>query len=211
MVYAGTTPSKGRLGGALLRVNPQDLTHTVWTNIIPNQTIARLVSLPQTGEVLGVSSINGGSSAIPTEKEGCVFLWDCKQEKVVFTAQPLPGAKVYGAVARAADGLVYGVEYGTKRFYAFDPVKRQTVFTGELPVKNLHYPELVDEPFGPRGWIYGIGDDAIVAIDPARREAKAIARDPALARAFGYCISHDGYLYFGSGSHLLRCKLPAQE
>jgi hypothetical protein len=211
LLYAGTTPSKGRLGGALLRVNPAELTHTVWVNIIANQSIARLASVPQTGEVLGVTSINGGSSAIPTEKEGRLFLWNCKQEKVVFTSQPLPGAKTYGAVVRAGDGLVYGVEYGGKRFFAFDPMTRKTVFTGELPVKSLHYPEFADEPFGPRGWIYGIGDDAVVAIDPAHREAKVIGRDPVLARAFGFCVSHDGWLYFGAGSHLLRCQLPAQD
>ena len=210
MLYTGTAPSKGRLGGALLCVNPVDLSYKTWTNIITNQSIYRIASVPQTGEVLGVTSINGGSSAIPTEKEACLFLWDCKKGKVVFTAQPLPGTKTYGAVVRAANGLVYGIASGGNKFYVFDPVARKTVFTGILPVKSLRYPELVDEPFGPHGLIYGLGEDAIIAIDPADHSAKVVARDPALKRAYGFCIAHDGMLYFGSGSHLMRCKLPKQ-
>lgn len=211
MIYAGTTPSKGRLGGALLRVNPADLSHQVWNNIVTNQSIHRIASVPKTGEVLGVTSINGGSSAIPTEKEAVLFLWNCKQEKVVFTAHPLPGTKIYSAVVAARNGLVYGVGYGSNKFYAFDPVARKTVFTSVLPVKNLRYPDLADEPFGPRGLIYGIGEDAIVAIDPADNSAKVVARDPALKRAYGFCIAHDGMLYFGTGGHLMRCQLPPQK
>jgi outer membrane protein assembly factor BamB len=210
LIYTGTTPSKGRLGGALLRVNPADLTHRVWQNIMPNQSIQRLTSMPQTGEILGVTSIYGGSSAIPTEKEAELFLWDCKQEKVVFKTAPLPGIKLYTAVVATRNGLVYGTVYGSNKFYAFDPVARKTVFTGTLPVRSLHFPDLADEPFGPRGLIYGIGDDALIAIDPSDHSVKVLGHDPALKRTHGFCISQDGFLYFGSGSHLMRCKLPPQ-
>jgi outer membrane protein assembly factor BamB len=211
MLYTGTGPSKGRLGGALVRVNPDDFSHKTWTQIVTNQSIYRLVGVPKTGELLGTTSISGGSSAIPTEKEACIFLWNCKQEKVVFTAQPLLGTKTYGAVVHATNGLVYGVVGGENKFYVFDPIARKTVFTGVLPVKGLHFPELADEPFGPRGLIYGLAEDTIFAIDPADHSAKVVVRDPALKQAYGFCIAHDGMLYFGSGSHLMRCKLPKQE
>jgi outer membrane protein assembly factor BamB len=209
MIYTGTVPAKGRLGGALLRVNPADFSHQTWTNILPNQSITRLAAVPKTGEVLGVTSIYGGSSAAPTETEACLLLWDCQRAQLVFTAQPLPGAKAYGAVVRAANGLVYGVGGGNK-FFVFDPVARQTIFTGALPIKTLHFPDLADEPFGPRGLIYGLGDDAIFALDPADHQARIVARDAKLKSAYGFCIAHDGMLYFGSGSHLMRCPLPAQ-
>ncbi len=212
MIYTGTVPSKGRLGGALLRENPADLSHKIWPNIIINQSILRLVSVPKTGQVLGVTGVHGGSSAVPTEKEACLFLWDCAREEVVFTARPLPGSKSYGDVVLAANGLVHGVAgRGGNKFYAFDPATGQTAFTGELPIKTLHFPDLADEPFGPRGLIYGLGDDAIFAIDPADRSARVVARDPALKSAYGFCVAHDGLLYFGSGSHLMRCQLPKQE
>jgi hypothetical protein len=201
-------PSKGRLGGALLRVDPVTLTHRLFENIIPNQSILRLVSLPETGLIVGVTSINGGSSAIPTEKEGVLFIWDCKEEKVVFTTVPLPGVKSYSAVVRGANGLIYGV--AANRYYVFDPKTRQTVHTGMLPVKSPHYPDLADGPFGPRGLIYGLGDDALFVIDPATNRAEVIARDPVLKQAYGFCVAKEGMVYFGVGPHLMRFRLPAQ-
>ena len=206
MIYTGTVPAKGRLGGVLLRVNPADLSYKLFTNVVPNQSILRLTGLPEDGQILGVTSINGGSTAIPTEKEACLFLWDCREEKVAFTATPLTGIKSYGAVVRAANGLVYGV--AANRYYAFDPASRKVVFTGTLPVKSLRFPELADAPYGPRGLIYGMGDDAIFAIDPSDHSASVVARDANLQGAYGFCIASDGFLYFGKGSHLMRCRLP---
>jgi len=51
-------------------------------------------------------------------------------------------------------------------------------------------------------------DDALIAIDPSDHSVKVLAHDPALKRTHGFCIAQDGFLYFGSGSHLMRCKLP---
>jgi outer membrane protein assembly factor BamB len=205
MLYAGTVPSKGRLGGALLRVDPRDFSHRVWENIIPNQSVLRLVALPESGEVLGVTSVSGGSSAIPTEKEACLFVWDCRKEEVVFRTAPLAGAKSYGAVVRAGNGIVYGVS--SNRYYAFDPKRRELVFTGKLPVKSVRFPELNDAPTGRRGLIYGMGDDAIFAIDPADHSARIVARDPVLAKAYGFYMTQEGVLYFGAQSHLMRCRV----
>ncbi len=211
MIYAGTTPSKGRLGGALLRVNPTNLTHKTWSNLITNCSLGRLVSIPKTGQILGSTSIYGGSSATPTETEACIYLWDCQREEVVFTAKPLPGTKTYGAVVLGTNGLVYGIDGRGNKYFALDPTTRKTVFTGTLPVKTLHFPELADEPFGPRGLIYGLGEDAIIAIDPADHSAKVIGRNPALKNAWGFCIARDGQLYFAALGHLMRCQLPKQE
>lgn len=208
LIYVATSPSKGRLGGTLLRVSPAGLTHRVWNNIVPNQSIARLVSVPKTGEVLGVSNVSGGSSATPTEKEAELFLWDCKQEKIVFTTKPLPNAKALSAVVLAPSGIVYGVEGRANRYFAFDPGARKTIFTGSLPVKSLRFPDLADEPFGPRHLIYGIGDDAVFAIDPSDHNAKVLGRDARFKDAYGFFIAHDGWLYFGRLGHLMRCKLP---
>lgn len=205
MIYSGTFPSKGRLGGALVRVNPNDFSSKVWSNVITNQSLFSLTAVPELGGLFCSSSIRGGSSAIPTEKEACVFLWDCQRETVAFRAQPVPGTKHYGAVVRARNGLLYGIA-GTQ-YYAFDLAQRKVVFTGALPVKSLRFPELSDEPAGPRGLIYGVGDDAVFAIDPADHSAKIIARDASLKRAFGFLVTQDETLYYGCGSRLMRCKL----
>lgn len=205
MIYTGTFPSKGRLGGALARINPHDFSCRVWTNIVANQSIVGLASAADLGGVFCTSSIHGGSSAIPTEKEALVFLWDCKREEVAYRVRPVAGTKHYGAVVRARNGLLYGIA-GT-RYYAFDPVRRETVFTGELPVKGLRFPELSDEPAGPRGLIYGVGDDAVFAIDPTDHVARIIARDKSLARAMGFFVTPEQTLYYGAGSRLMRVRL----
>lgn len=204
MIYTGTVPSKGRLGGDLVRINPDDFTCTVWKNVIPNQSILRLAAVPETGELLCTTSISGGSSAIPTEKEACIFLWDCRKEAVVFRTQPLKGAKDYGAVVRAKNGIIWGVSHN--KYYAFDPRSRQAIFTGLLPVRSLPFPELSAEPV--RGLIYGIGDNAIFAINPTNKSASIVMRDPALEHAYGFYVTSDDTLYFGSGSHLMRCHVP---
>jgi hypothetical protein len=82
------------------------------------------------------------------------------------------------------------------------------IFTGELPVKSLRFPGLSDETVGPHALIYGLGDDAVFAIDPADHSAKIIARHPSLENAMGFYVTQDRVLYYGSGSHLMRSKLP---
>jgi len=51
--------------------------------------------------------------------------------------------------------MIVGVAGG--KYYVFDARQRAVVFTGALPVKSLHFPELNDEPVGPQGLIYRLG------------------------------------------------------
>jgi len=205
-LYFGTYPAKGRLGGALVQVDPETLTFKTWPNIVTDQSIPYLTAIPETGELLGCATVGGGSSAVPSQKEACVFLWDIETEKVVWTCKPIEGARTYLRAIRTPDGLVYGVV--PEGFWVIDPEKRQVVATGELPVKTLRFPVLADAPVGPRGLIVGLGDDAVFAIDPADNSATVLGRHESIARAHGFCVSRDGALYYGSGANLWRCELP---
>ncbi|MBM4087097.1 MAG: hypothetical protein FJ272_20095 [Planctomycetes bacterium] len=100
---------------------------------------------------------------------------------------------------------MYGLAGG--KYYAFDPKARKVIFTGDLPVKAIRWPGLSDEPVGPRGLIYGIGDDAVFALNPADDSAQIIARHESLTRAFGFYVTPDGVLYYGSGANLMRCRV----
>jgi hypothetical protein len=204
-VYAGTIPVKGHLGGALVRINPDDLSTTVWRDVIPRQSILGLVSVPETCEILCVTTVGGGSSAIATEKEAFAFLWDVKRETVCFRFQPLPHTLSYQSVARAANGVIYG--FANTKYFAFDPQNRKVLFTGDLPVKTLHYPGPRGAPVDAGGLIYGLGDDALFAIDPSDHRVKVVARHKSVQAAFGYFVTGDGFLYYGSGSRLMRCRL----
>lgn len=206
MLYTGNTPAKGRLGGALMQVDPDKGTIRTWANIIPNQSIEYLAPVPEQNLLYGTCTIGGGSSAIPVEKEAFCFLWDCKAEKAVWQGQPIPGTTTYGRAVRAGNGLLYGVA-GSK-FYVFDPAKRETVCTGDLPVRGLSFPMLHDEPVGPRGLLVGIGDGAIVAIDPATNKAEILAKHPSLSGVHGFMVDSQNTLYYGSQNELWRVRLP---
>jgi len=203
--YTGTMPVKGHLGGALARVNLEEMSVKWWRNVIENQSVVGCAAVPETGELFCTSTISGGSSAKPSEKEAFVFLWDCAGEKVSFTAQPVPGATSYGQPVRARNGLIYGLAAG--KYYAFDPVKRETVFVGEVPVTGAKFPGLHQEPVGEKGLIYGLIEDAIVAIDPADNSFNIMARHESIKRAHGFMITGDGVLYYGCGPKLWRCRL----
>jgi outer membrane protein assembly factor BamB len=210
MLYTGTEPAKGRLGGTLMRVNPKDESLKVWPTPIANQSVEYLAPVPETGELFCTTSIRGGSSAIPTETSACVFLWDTAKQEMVFRADPVPGQENYGRAVRGHNGLIYGLAGET--YYVFDPKTRSVVFTGELPVKSLRFPHLNREPVGPRGLIVGLGDDAVYCIDPADNSARVLGRHPSIGSpgkrgAHGFFVTPDGVLYFGSEATLMRCRL----
>jgi len=204
-LYFGTVPAKGRLGGALVRVDPDGLEVRVWENIVPEMSIHYLASAPQTGELFGCASVGGGSSAIASLDEAEVFLWDTKTEKVVWQGKPVPGTRSYLRAVRTVDGRIVGL--AGRSWYLFDPVQREVVHTGSLPVKRLRFPYLSDRPVGAKGLVVGVGDDGVFAIDPTARTVEVLARHDSLSRTHGFLATEDKWLYYGSGSNLWRSQL----
>lgn len=205
MIYTGTVPVKGIVGGAVVRLNPADLSVKVWRNVIENQSFTSAVAVPRTGEMFFTSSIQGGTSAIPSEKEAFVMLWDTEREKTVWKGQPIPGTTHYGYAAMGSNGLIYGL--AGRQYYVFDPMERNVVKTGEMPVRGYHFPAMADGPAGPSGLIYGLADDAIYAFDPADHGVRVIARHESIKRAHGMFVTGDGALYYGADAELWRVDL----
>jgi hypothetical protein len=204
-LYFGTTPAKGRLGGALVQVDPESFATKVWDKIMPDQSITYLCAIPGTTEIFGCASVAGGSSAIPSLAEAEVFVWDTAQAKVVWRGKPVPGTRYYRRAVRVKGGLIVGL--AGESWYLFDPRKREVLHTGSLPVKRLRFPDLSDILLGPEGHAVGIGDDAVFAIDPGAKTAKVIARHPSLKSTHGFLVTQAGMLYYGSGNSVWRCNL----
>ena len=204
-LYFGTAPAKGRLGGALVRVDPESFDVQVWSQIIPDQSILYLASVPATGELFGCASVSGGSSAIPTQTEADVFLWDTKAEQVAWRGRPLPGTRSYGGAVLSRNGLIAGLAGDS--WYLFDPAKRKTVHTGKLPVERPHFPGLSNCLLEPNGLVIGIGDDAVFAIDTEARKVEVLGRHKSLKKTHGFLVTADGMLYYGSGNSVWRCRL----
>jgi streptogramin lyase len=216
-IYTGTVPVKGHLGGAVVRLGPKDLSVVVWRNVVPNQSLISAVPVEATGEVFFTSSVQGGSSAIPTEKEAVIFLWDVEREEIGWQGVPIKGATAYGRAVMGRNGLIYGLA-GSDRsealfgragqaYYVIDPAAREVIHTGVLPVSSVRWPGMAPLPTGPDGLIVGLADDAVFAIDPADNSARVLARDPAIQGAQGMFATEEGELYFGSGASLMRVSL----
>lgn len=209
--YIGTRPIKGHVGGALarVRVHGEEPEITWWINPIGEQAVHGCAPVPETGELLCATSRYGGSSSIPTEPEGHVFLWSCADEEVTHIDEPIPGARSYTAPVRADTGIVYmlaSTDDGM-RYIGYDPIERECVHVGELPVWRTHFPHLHETPVGPDGLIIALSGDAIVAIDPADHSARILARHDSIAGAQGFTITEDGVLYYGSDTALWRVDL----
>jgi len=209
-IYSPTFPIKGYLGGTLVRITPKTWKVKIYKDLIHNQSFTSVVSVPQTGELFVTSTIHGGSSSKPTEKEAWVFLWDPKMEKIDFKAQPIPGASSYSKAAIGANGLIYG--FAGTRYYVFNPATRKIVATGDLPGYTKdnpgHEPLLSDGPASD-GLIYGIDRDLgnLFAIDPKTNEITNLAHDESMITA-NFCQTEpDGYLYYNNGASLLRVKV----
>ncbi len=205
-IYTVTTPVKGHLGGALVRIDPADLSTKVWRHLIPDQSLMSAAPVAKTGELFVASDVRGGTGTQPSASEAFVFLWDPKKEEVVHKAQPVRGARRYGAAVTAKNGLIYGI--AQKHYYAFDPVKRETVHVGVLPTGEPRFPGLHPEPIGNEGLIYGIAGGAVIAIDPRDHSVSIVAEHESLKRTHGFYVTDDKVLYYGSGPNLMRVQLP---
>lgn len=208
MIYAGTIPVKGQLGGVLLRIDPADKSTKVWRNLVPNQSLISMESVPATGEMFVTTTIGGGSSAIPTEKEAVAFLWNCKEEKISWQGKPVPGAISYGKAVLARNGLLYGLVDRGAKYYVFDPVKRETVYVADLPRKDVRWRGLFRHPAGPDGFIYGSAKGVIFAIDPNDNSVKTIAKHESLEATEGdIYVTDNGVLYYSSDADMWRVDL----
>lgn len=213
MIYGPTRPSKGYLDGGIVRINPEDLSIRVVSPILKGLAPTGLVLLEESGLFFGTTTIRGGTSAIPTEEAAKCFIWDPKTEKVVWEGVPVPDVTEYRGVVRGRDGLVYGISQ--YHYFVFDPVKREVLHTGDLPVKPRRGTRLVRGSVGPDGTVYALTEGAVIGISPEDYQARVVATHPSIMKRFhedlhgnfAAWLSPDGVLYYGSGSELWRVNL----
>ena len=204
--YIGTRPVKARVGGALARVDFRSRQVKWWPDVVPHHSVLACAPVPETGELFCTTSSYGGTGSTPIAEEGCVFLWDCQNEAITYVDHPEPGTTSYWGAVRAHTGLIYST-IDNRKYLAYDPVARKTVYFGDLPEGTLHFPRLCDGSLGPDGGIYTMIGDGIYRIDPGDHGISLIGRHRAITDAHGFHVSEDGAMYFGSGSELWRCRL----
>ncbi|MBI3735744.1 hypothetical protein HY256_04435 [Candidatus Sumerlaeota bacterium] len=199
MIYVGSEPPYGQLGGALGVWDPaQNKTIENYRNIVQNQSIESLAWEPKSGLIFGGSGTVGGGGTRPSEKEAFFFAFDPKKKEKVFEAALRPGAQSYEA-AFALGGKVY-VCAGDKLFI-FDPAAMKIEKTIELPGGQVPISLGADS----RGQIAGLTYTSIYILDPAKGEITQTLPSPVRIKC-GFALVDD-YVYFGSDTQLWRRKV----
>ncbi len=204
-IYSPTIPIKGFLGGTLVQIDPKSLKTKVFQNIVQNQSFLSVTAIKETGELFLTSSVQGGSSAKPTEKEAVVVLWNPATEQVTYTGKPVKGASSYGKTVRGNNGLIYGSASDT--IYVFDPInKKLTAKTAIEKSLNKRAKIVLSESLGKDGFVYGIDNQngQLFCLAPSTNKITILAKDDSLIGARFAEVKEDGYLYYAHHAKLMR-------
>ncbi|MSU59334.1 MAG: hypothetical protein EXS35_14385 [Pedosphaera sp.] len=201
MMYVGSEPPYGQLGGALAVWDPrQNKTIENYRNLVTNQSIVSLAWEPKSGLIFGGSGNYGGGGARAVEKEALFFAFDPKKKQKVFETALAPGARNYPATF-AADGKVF-TTVGDKLF-VFDPATMKVERTIPLPGSQ------VEIALGRHasGKLVGLAGGNVYVLDPVKMEIVSKAKSSVPVKC-GFALTDDA-VYFGSGTELWRYKLPS--
>jgi outer membrane protein assembly factor BamB len=201
LIYIGSEPPYGQLGGALGVWDPQqNKTIENYRHIITNQSIASLAWEPKSGLIFGGSANVGGGGSRPVEAEAKFFAFDPKQKKKVFESALVPGAAKYPATC-AMNGKVF-TTVGNKLFQ-FDPQGMRVVKTVVLPGAQT---EISLGQHGT-GKMVGLTSKGVYVVDVEMGELVHTAAAP-VPVGCGFALMDD-MVYFGSKAELWRYCLPA--
>ena len=207
-IYSPTMPIKGFLGGTLVRVDPKSLETKVFQDVVPNQSLMAVTAVKETGELFLTSSVYGGTSSKPTEKEAVVALWDPEGEQVTYTGKPIQGARAYGKTVQANNGMIYGAALDT--IFVFDPLERKVAAKASLEKQSDSRARVVlSESLGEDGFVYGIDsrNGQLFRVDPSTHKVTVLGEDSSLINARFAEVKEDGYLYYPNHSKLMRVQV----
>lgn len=208
-IYSPTAPIKGYLGGTLVQIDPLSMKTVTFSDLIPNQSYTSVTPVPETNEIFITSSIHGGTSAKPTEKEAWVFLWDTKTQKISYKTQPIPGTTNYTSTVRASNGNIYG--FASNKYYVFDPIKRKVIYRGELKGNDetVRARVILSRQAGTDGFLYGVDNAAgnLFRLNPIDNGIEILASHQSLKGTRFAALQTDGYLYYPNKSTLMRVKV----
>ncbi|MFK4997036.1 hypothetical protein ACI2OX_04005 [Bacillus sp. N9] len=114
MLFTGTVPDYGKLGGTFAMFDSKSNTWDAYENFISNQSIIGLAY--KDGKVFGGSSIWGGLGVNPSETTAKMFEFDVHTKESTVFSLHVPGLKhpqMIGELSFGPDGL-YGALPGDK-------------------------------------------------------------------------------------------------
>ncbi|HEY3563097.1 MAG TPA: hypothetical protein VGL05_36780 [Kribbella sp.] len=174
-VYVGTTPSYGEYGGALTVYDVPTGSHTVYRNLVTDQTIASIV--PSGDDVWVGSSIEGGQGTDPKATEAHLAKVDPSTGQVLTDVVPVPGAASINELITGPDGNIWGLADGI--VFAVD------ASTGEVQRLLPVFSGATGSQDGALSWrdgyLYGVTGGRLFVLDILSGNA-SILRDRGLNR-----------------------------
>lgn len=209
LFYTGSMSTKNALPGALTMIDLKNNQFVCWKNIIHNQSIMDVVTVPGSNLLFGTSSISGGTGSVPTEKEAVIFLFDPATGKVVWKDNPVKApVQAYQGSMNTADGrilVIVRVKGSDYRWLLFDPATRTCTRPRPLPGNRSGW--IFSEKRPVNGKNYFTTKGRFYEFDPVSNKMTELFSSPYLSPT-GYIkyAEEDGYIYFLHECYLLRWK-----
>ncbi len=204
-MLAGGVPTYGDFGGVITVVDPDTQQIEAIPDLFGTQSIASMLSVPDTNLVCIGTTWRGGSASEAPTSEPRILLWDFATREMVFETVPVPGEDSIVQMVMI-DGLVYATTVGTGSLIVFDPYERNVLHTAELGSGSGCLFGMRHNPAD--GMLYAISGDSIVRIDPASYEVELIGTFPGLDWGLGIAGDH---IYAYSGSDLVKFAISPVE
>ncbi len=133
LLYIGTVPEYGKLGGTLAIYNPETREFPyVIRNVVQDQAITALTY--KDGIIYGGTTIWGGIGAVPTTKDAKFFAFDVKNKTKLFESVIAEGTRTITTVEVGPDGKIWGMSEGF--LFKYNPE------TDEIEYNNEDFPEI---------------------------------------------------------------------
>ncbi|WP_225333337.1 hypothetical protein [Halomicrobium urmianum] len=171
-LFVGTRPQYGKIGGALVKYDPDsDAVTDVYRNVVQDQSITAVTSIHDTA-VVG-TEIYGGIGAEPVADEAKLAGVNSRTMEKQWEMTPVPGAETIRHLVTSPDSsagraTVYGIT-NDGVFFAIDPRTRSTLARenvvgrgGELVMRDRS--------------ILGVSDQALFEFDTASDESAVLKR-----------------------------------
>ncbi|MGW6280765.1 hypothetical protein [Kribbella sp. NPDC055071] len=174
-VYVGTTPGYGEYGGAVTVYDVPTGGHTVYRNLVADQTIASV--LPIGTSVWAGSSIEGGQGTVPKATEAHLIKVDPTNGTVLSDIVSVPGAASVNELILGPDGNIWGLADGT--VFVVKPS------TGKVIRQFPLFSKVTGANDGALSWrdgyLYGVTGDKLFVLDTLSGQS-TILRDRGLLR-----------------------------
>jgi hypothetical protein len=192
-IYFGTKPAYGRLGGALVILDPATDSIAVHRNVVQDQSVYALVS-DGDSLVYGSTSVRGGLGARPSAKESKLFIWDTETDRKVHERTVVPDAYEIWGLDWLEPGILIGAADSVLFLYdvTADSVLQTRTATPEEIKKVVKASD---------GWVYAMTEERLVRVSPNLETVEQLDVNE------GYWDSlvetDEGRLFVGRGADLL--------